>query len=74
MLICWRRPRQTSPWAVSSVGWSTASGVSDDTLAAIDAKAVAAIDAAIDDAKASPPPDLSELQTDIFSNQEAVPR
>jgi acetoin:2,6-dichlorophenolindophenol oxidoreductase subunit alpha len=49
-------------------------GVSQDTLAAIDAKAVGAIDAAIDAAKASPPPDLTELQTDIFSNQEAVPQ
>ena len=55
-------------WLVDSLG------VSEDTLAAIDAKAVAAIDAAIDEAKASPPPDLSELQTDIFSNQEAVPQ
>ena len=55
-------------WLIDSLG------VSEDTLAAIDAKAVAAIDAAIDAAKASPPPDLSELQTDIFSTQEAVPQ
>jgi len=49
-------------------------GVSEETLAALDAEAVAAVDAAVDAAKASAAPDLSELQTDIFSNREAVPQ
>ena len=49
-------------------------GVSDQALSEVEAKAVAAVDAAVEEAKASDAPDISELQTDVFSNQEAVPR
>src|SRR5580658_3169580 len=49
-------------------------GVSADALADIDAKAVAAVDAAVAAGIASPEPGFDELQTDIFSTQEAVPQ
>jgi acetoin:2,6-dichlorophenolindophenol oxidoreductase subunit alpha len=55
--------------------WLTESfGVSDQALSEVEAKAVTAVDAAVEEAMASDAPDISELQTDVFSNQEAVPR
>jgi acetoin:2,6-dichlorophenolindophenol oxidoreductase subunit alpha len=49
-------------------------GVTDLVIADVEAKAVAAVEVAVEEAKASPAPGLDELQTDIFSSQEAVPR
>jgi TPP-dependent pyruvate/acetoin dehydrogenase alpha subunit len=49
-------------------------GVTDETLASIEAKAVAAVEVAVEAAKASDAPSVDELQTDIFSSQEAVPQ
>ena len=49
-------------------------GVSDQALADVEAKAVAAVEVAVEEAKAAKAPDLDELQTDIFSNQQAVPQ
>jgi acetoin:2,6-dichlorophenolindophenol oxidoreductase subunit alpha len=49
-------------------------GVTDETLASIEAKAVAAVEVAVEEGKASDAPGIDELQTDIFSSQEAVPQ
>jgi acetoin:2,6-dichlorophenolindophenol oxidoreductase subunit alpha len=49
-------------------------GVSDLAIADVEARAVAAVEVAVEEAKASAAPGLDELQTDIFSSQEAVPQ
>jgi len=49
-------------------------GVDEAAVAAIETEVAEAVEAAVEAAVAADPPDLDELQTDVFSSIEAVPR
>lgn len=49
-------------------------GIGEDVLADIEAAVLSSVEAAVEAAKASPPPAPEELLTDVFSSVEALPR